>query len=94
VRREHEDGGPAAQVSARTLYDYYLIEMQHSVRGWRIVKIAHCLSEAKSFSPAPVYHRDRAAAEAGGRAPIDARLSTARRFKEGQSLVLSLERGA
>jgi hypothetical protein len=90
VSSDHEDSGRATQVSGRTLYDYYLIELQQSVRGWRVVKIAHCLSEAKSFSPAPVYHRDRAAAEAGGRALIDSRLSKGGRFKKPQSRVLSL----
>ncbi len=92
VSREHEDDDPATHVSARTLYDYYLIELQHSVRGWRVVKIAHCLLETKSFSPVPVYHRDRVAAEAGGRALIDARFLKGRRFKKGQSPALSLQR--
>jgi hypothetical protein len=94
VSRQHEDGDPATEVSARTLHDYYLIELQQSVRGWRVVKIVHCLSDAKSFSPASVYHRDRAAAEAGGRALIDARLSKGRRSRRSQSPALSLERGA
>jgi len=89
ARREE---GSAAPVSARTLYDYYLIEMQQSDRGWRILRIAHCLSDAKSFTPACIYHRDREAAEEGGRALIDARLSMTRRFKKPRQRVFVLER--
>jgi hypothetical protein len=80
--------------AAQPTYDYYLIELQQSDRGWRVLRIAHCLSEARSFSPACVYHRDRAAAEEGGRALIDARLSEGRRFKKPQLRTLGLERGA
>jgi hypothetical protein len=96
VSYEHKDGSPATHVSARTPSTIITsLSLQHSVRGWRIVRIANCLSETKSFSPAPVYHRDRTAAEAGGRALIDSRLSKGRRrFKKGQSRVFSLEREA
>jgi hypothetical protein len=94
VSREHEDGGRATEVSARILHDYYLVELLHKLRGWRVDRIAHCLSEAKSFSPATFYHRDRAAAEAAGRALIDARLSKGRLFKKTRLPMLGIEEGA
>jgi hypothetical protein len=80
VTRGREDTAYASQVSAWTLYRDYLIELQQSARGWRVLRIAHCLVEAKTFCPACIYHRDRAAAEEGGRALIDARLSKNRHF--------------
>ena len=60
-------------ISARTLYRDYLIELQQSDQGWRVLRVAHCLGGAKSFFPALVYHCDRVAAEEEGRSLIDAR---------------------
>jgi len=54
-------------ISARTLYRDYLIELQQSDQGWRVLRVAHCLGGAKSFFPALVYHCDRVAAEEEGR---------------------------
>jgi hypothetical protein len=62
-------------ISARTLYRDYLIELQQSDQGWRVLKLAHCLGEAESFFPALVYYCDRVAAEEDGRSLIDARVN-------------------
>jgi hypothetical protein len=62
-------------ISARSLYRDYLIELQQSDQGWRVLKLAHCLGEAESFFPALVYYCDRVAAEEDGRSLIDARVN-------------------
>lgn len=67
------NNGHDAKISARTIYRDFLIELEENARGWRVLRIVHCLTDGKSFSPAGVYHRDRIAAENGGRALIDAR---------------------
>jgi len=77
--------GDGVQASAWTLYRDYLIELERTARGWRIVEIAHSMRAAKTFRPASVYHRDRAAAESGGRALIDLRISERRRSKTARS---------
>ena len=84
MRRRHENNGRAATVSARGLYRDYLIELHQNELGWCILRIAHCLTEANSFVPACVYYRERAAAEEGGRALIDARLSGKRLGSKGE----------
>jgi hypothetical protein len=43
--------GRVAEISARTIYRDFLIELEENARGWRVVRIAHCLADAKAFRP-------------------------------------------
>jgi hypothetical protein len=73
-----------ARASAWTLYGDYLIELERTKRGWRIVEITHSMIAARNFQPPIVYHRDRESAENGGRALIELRLNKRRRRRKTQ----------
>jgi hypothetical protein len=72
------------RASAWTLYRDYLIGLEQTRRGWRIVEITHCMVAAKNFYPSCVYHREREAAERGGRALIDLQMSKRRQSKRAR----------
>jgi hypothetical protein len=72
-----------ARASAWALYGDYLIELESTERGWRIVEITHSMVAAKNFRPPSVYHRDRASAESGGRPLIDPAARKASQAQKG-----------
>ena len=79
LHQSRKDVAYSTDVSVWTLYNYYLIELQQNEQGWRVLKIAHCLSDANNFYPACVYHRVRSDAEEFGKGLIDARGPKSRR---------------